>query len=128
MQAENDFKKKRFYDPFPQPVPLVWSSIFQLALGEEVLEELINRPRNGGGGHLVDDTRLDAFEVAGQAVELVHRPEGIGHARQPAADVGQREGHVLLSVEKGLTDVQGVVAAAARAPASPPEMMWDCGL
>lgn len=119
MQAENDFKKKRFYDPFPQPVPLVWSSIFQLALGEEVLEELIDRPRNGGGGHLVDHTRLDAFEVAGQAVELVHRPEGIGHARQPAADVGQREGHVLLSVEKGLTDIQGGRGGRGEGPGQP---------
>ena len=91
---------------FPQPTPLVGSSILQLVLGEEVLEELIDGPGDGSGRHLVDDAGLHAFEVPGQAVELVHCPEGVGHARQPAADVGQVEGHVLLSIEEGLTDVQ----------------------
>lgn len=88
------------------PIPLVQSSILQLPLRKDVLEELINGPGDGGGRHLVDDSSLDAFEIAGKAVELVHRPEGIGHARQPAADVGQGESHVLLRVEEGFADVQ----------------------
>lgn len=104
---------------FPQPVPLVGSSILQLVFGEEVLEELIDRPRDGGGWHLVDDPGLHTFEVPGQAVELIHRPEGIGHARQPAADVGQVEGHVLLSVEEGLTDVQGGGGGGSQGPGQP---------
>lgn len=62
------------------PVPLVQSSILQLPLRKEILEELINRPGDGGGRHLVDDSSLNAFEVPSKAVELVHRPEGIGHA------------------------------------------------
>lgn len=62
------------------PVPLVQSSILQLPLRKEILEELINGPGDGGGRHLVDDSGLDAFEVPGKAIELVHRPEGIGHA------------------------------------------------
>lgn len=88
-------------------------------LGEKVLEKLIDRPGNGSGGHLVDDTCLDAFEVAGEAIELIHHPEGVGHARQPAADVGQVEGHVLLSVEERLTDVQGGGGSGSEGPGQP---------
>lgn len=61
-------------------VPLVQSSILQLPLRKEILEELINGPGDGGGRHLVNDSSLDPFEVPGKAVQLVHRPEGIGHA------------------------------------------------
>lgn len=111
--------KIRFGHRSPQPVPLVWSSILQLALGEEVLKKLIDRPGDGRGGHLVDDTRSHAFEVAGQAVEPVHRAESVGHARQPAADVGQVEGHVLLSVEEGLTDVQRGGGGRGKGPGQP---------
>lgn len=88
-------------------------------LGEEVLEELIDGPGDGRGGHLVDDPGLHAFEVARQPVELVHCPEGIGHARQPAAHIGQAEGHVLLSVEEGLTDVQGGGGGCSQGPGQP---------
>lgn len=88
-------------------------------LGEEVLEKLIDRPGNGSGGHLVDDARLHAFEVARQAIKLVHGPESIGHARKPATDVGQVEGHVLLSVEEGLTDVQWGGGGRSQGPSQP---------
>lgn len=88
-------------------------------LGEEVLEKLIDGPGNGSGGHLVDDACLYAFEVAGQPIELVHRPKGVGHARQPAADVGQVEGHILLSVKEGLTDVQGRGGGRSEGPGQP---------
>lgn len=88
-------------------------------LGEKVLEELVDGPGNGSGGHLVDDAGLHAFEVAREAIELVHHPEGIGHARQPAADVGQVESHVLLSVEEGLTDVQGRGGGGGQGPGQP---------
>lgn len=104
---------------FPQPVPLVWRSTLQLAFGEEVLEELIDGPGDGGRGHLVDDPCLDAFEVAHQPVELVYCPEGIGHACQPATDVGQAECHVLLRVEEGLTDVQGGGGSRSQGPGQP---------
>lgn len=88
-------------------------------LGEEVLEKLIDGPGNGSGRHLVENTGLHAFEVARQAVELVHRPESVGHARQPATDVGQVEGHVLLSVEEGLTHVQGGGGGCGEGPGQP---------
>lgn len=88
-------------------------------LGEEVLEELVDGPGDGSGRHLVDDAGLHALEVARQAVELVHRPEGVGHARQPAADVGQVEGHVLLSVEEGFTNVQRGGSGCSQGPGQP---------
>lgn len=113
------FKNTRFWSHCPQPVPLVWSSILQLVLGEEVLEKLVDRPGDGSRGHLVDDTGLYAFEVAGQAIEPVHHPKGVGHAREPAADVGQVEGHVLLSVEKGLTDIQRGGGGRGQGPGQP---------
>lgn len=120
MQAgRKPLHNQRRWRRFPQPVPLVGSSTLQLVFGEEVLEELIDRPGDGGGWHLVDDPGLHTFEVPGQAIELVHRPEGIGHARQPAADVGQVEGHVLLSVEEGLTDVQGGGGGGGQGPGQP---------
>lgn len=113
------FKNKRFWNHCPQPIPLVWRSILQLVLGEKVLEKLVDRPGNGSGRHLVDDAGLYALKVAGQAIELVHHPERVGHARQPAADVGQAEGHVLLSVEEGLTDVQGGGGGRGKGPSQP---------
>lgn len=79
MQAK-PLESKRFWNHLPQPGPLVWSSTVQLVLREDVLEELVDRPGDGRGGDLVDDPGLDALEVAGQAVEPVHRPEGVGHA------------------------------------------------
>lgn len=88
-------------------------------LGEEVLEKFVDGPGDGSGGHLVDDAGVHALEVAGQAIELVYRPEGVGHAREPAVDVGQAEGHVLLSVEKGLTDVQGGGGGRGQGPGQP---------
>lgn len=87
--------------------------------GEEVFEKLIDRPGNGSGGHLVDDTGLHALEVARQAVELVHGPESVGHARQPAADVGQVEGHVLLGVEEGLAHIQWGGGGCGEGPRQP---------
>lgn len=101
-------------------------------LGKEVLEEPIDGPGDGHGEHLVDDLGLYASEVARQPIELVHCPEGISHAQQLTANIGQTEGHVLLSWRGGLRRVlqmsRVVVAAAARAPTSLPEMMWDFGL
>lgn len=81
MQGQEDEAgTKTCRNHFPLPVPLVQSSTLQLPLRKEILEELINRPGDGGGRHLVDDSSLNAFEVPSKAVELVHCPEGIGHA------------------------------------------------
>lgn len=44
------------------------------------MKKLINGPGDGCGRHLVDDWSLHAFEVASEAIELLHRLEGIGHA------------------------------------------------
>lgn len=51
-----------------------------LVLGDDILEELVDRPADGCGGHLVDDPRLHAFEVSRQAAQPVHCPEGMGQA------------------------------------------------
>lgn len=57
-----------------------------LVLGESILEELIDRPADGCGGHLVDDPRLDSPEEALQAAQPVNSPEGVDKARD--ASVG----------------------------------------
>lgn len=51
-----------------------------LVLCESVFEELVDRPADSRGGHLVDDSRLDPFEEALQAAQPVHCPEGVGQA------------------------------------------------
>lgn len=80
--------------------------VLVLLLGQKVLEELVHRPGDGSGGHLVYDASLDAFEESCQATEAVHCPEGVGHSRQVAADVHRGERHVLLGVEQRLTNVE----------------------
>lgn len=106
MKTRGWGRNKRCWNHFPLPVPLVQSSILQLPLRKEILEELIDGPGDGCGRHLVDDSRIETFEKASKAVELVYHPEGVGHARQPATDIGQGERHVLLRVEEGLADIQ----------------------
>lgn len=56
------------------------SPLVVLVLGESILEELINRPADCCGGHLVDDPRLDSPEEAMQAAQPVNCPEGMGQA------------------------------------------------
>lgn len=56
------------------------SPLVVLVLGESVLEELIDRPADGCGGHLVDDPRLDSLEEALQAAQPVNCPKGVGQA------------------------------------------------
>lgn len=80
-------------------------------LGKSVLEELVDRPADGCGGHLVDDPCLDPLEEAPQAAQPVNRPEGVGQARDVSVGsfvvVGrgaERDG--LLRVEEGLADIQ----------------------
>lgn len=51
-----------------------------LVLGESILEELVDRPADGCGGHLVDDPCLDSLEEALQATQPVNCPEGMGQA------------------------------------------------
>lgn len=89
-------------------------------LGEDVLEELVDGPADGGGGHLVDDPGLDAPEERRNAPHPVDGPEGLaqagdvaaaGHGGPHGAARRLRLDHVdglsLLRVEEGLADVQG---------------------
>lgn len=61
-------------------VSVLRSSFVAFVLGESVLEELVDGPADGCGGHLVDDPRLDPFEEALQAAQPVHGPEGVSQA------------------------------------------------
>ena len=54
------------------------SPLVVLAFGESVLEELIDRPADGCGGHLIDDPCLGSLEEALQAAQPVNCPEGVG--------------------------------------------------
>lgn len=56
------------------------SPLVVLVLGESVLEELVDRPADGGGGHLVDDPGLGSLEEAPQAAQPVDGPKGVGQA------------------------------------------------
>lgn len=56
------------------------SPLVVLVLGESILEELVHRPADGRGGHLVDDPCLDPLEEALQATQPVNCPEGMGQA------------------------------------------------
>ena len=72
-------------------------------LGDDVLEELVHRPRDGGGRCLVHDARLQPAEESQESLELVDRPERRGHAvdaRDPLP------GALLLGVEQRLAHVQ----------------------
>lgn len=55
-------------------------SPFVLVLGESILEELIDRPADCCGWHLVDDPCLDSLEETLQATQPVNCPEGVGQA------------------------------------------------
>lgn len=78
----------------------------QLLLCQEVLKELIHRPGDGGGGHLVYNSSLDPFEEGWQTTELVHRPESVRHTGQVTADVHGAERYVLLCVEQCFADIE----------------------
>lgn len=59
-----------------------------LPLGDDVFEELVDRPADGGGGHLVDDPGLDAFKEGRHATHPVHGPKSLAKARDVAAACG----------------------------------------
>lgn len=80
--------------------------MFHLLLGQEVLEELVHRPGDGSGGHLVYNPSLGPLKEGRQTPEAVHCPEGVGHPRQLSADVNGAEHYVLLSVQESFTNVQ----------------------
>lgn len=56
-----------------------------LALGDDVFEELVDGPADGCGGHLVNDTGLDALEEGRHASHPVHRPKSLAQTRDVAA-------------------------------------------
>lgn len=88
------------------------SPLVALVLGESVLEELVDRPADGGGGHLVDDPGLHSLEEALQAAQPVDCPKGVGQARDLSVGAvagalgGGAQGQRLLRVEQGLAHIQ----------------------
>lgn len=55
-------------------------ALLVLVFGDNVLEELVDGPADGSGGHLVYDPSLNAFEVSRQAAKPVDSPEGMAEA------------------------------------------------
>lgn len=87
------------------------SPLVAFVLGESVLEELVDWPADGCGGHLVDHPRLDPLEEALQATQPVNCLEGVGQAWDLSVGSfvggGGSERARLLRVEQGLADIQG---------------------
>lgn len=83
------------------------SALLVLVFGDEVLEELVDGPADGGGGHLVYDPRLYAFEVSRQTAMPIDSPEGVAEARDASFSLADGvESQRLLRVEQGLANVQ----------------------
>lgn len=70
-----------------------------LTLGDDVFEELVHRPRDGRGGHLIDDSGLNSSEIGRDAAYLINRPKGVSHAGDMSAHVGGIQGKRLLRVQ-----------------------------
>lgn len=87
-------------------IPLV-SALLVLVFGDDVLEELVDGPADGGGGHLVYDPGLYAFEVCRQAAKPIDSPEGVAEARDVSFSLADGvDSQTLLRVEQGLANVQ----------------------
>ncbi len=104
-------------------------ALLVLVFGDNVLEELIDRPADGSRGHLVYDPGLNAFEVSGKAAKPVDSPEGMAEARDLSfalADGIERQR--LLRVQQRLANVQWRGDGGGDGPASAPDTMWEEGL
>lgn len=69
-----------------------------LPFGDDVFEELVDGPADGGGGHLVDDSGLDALEERRGSSGPVHCPKRLAqtgdvpglHRARPALRLDHR--------------------------------------
>ncbi len=82
-------------------------ALLVLVFGDNVLEELIDRPADSSWGHLVYNPGLNAFEVSGKATKPVDSPEGMAEARDLSiAPSDWIERQRLLRVQQRLANVQ----------------------
>ena len=78
-----------------------------------MFEELVDEPRDGGGGHLVDDTRGQSSEEALLAAARVDGPHGLAQTLYPPGGLlptgdgcpRLQHAHLLLRVQQSLTHV-----------------------
>ena len=79
-----------------------------------MFEELVDEPRDGGGGHLVDDARGQSSEEALLAAARVDGPHGLTQTLYPPGGLlptgdGRprlQHAHLLLRVQQSFTHVQ----------------------
>lgn len=84
-----------------------------LPFGDDVFEELVDGPADGRGGHLIDDSSLDAFEERRGSSGPVDSPKRLPQARNVPTPHGTRslrldhDGLGLLGVQQRLAHIQG---------------------